>query len=726
MDNKKRTGWLWWVGGLLLLVAGIILVWWLAIGEPDVEQSRERADDQSVTQPIEATLGNLTPGQTISDAHTLTIDISDPSRVERVEYYIDGRFISVTYALPFSFALNPSKLSEGEHTIGAKVYDIDGNVFDTAEIIFTVRHSSDKQMDNNASAGNGQSNITIGNTVQDTPASNSGGEPSNNGGGNTPTPPDTTPPSAPTNLVLAADDGYTVNLSWIASTDNVAITKYQVFRDGVLLGDASASTTIYHDQTVVPGNNYNYTIKAVDANNNVSSASNEPIITLEPTSIWIDGDSPENIDTDPSAVELGVKFRPLVDGHVSGVRFYKGAGNTGTHVGSLWSSAGDRMADVTFSGETASGWQTASFDTPVAVTAGTTYVVSYSAPNGNISYSSNYFTTVGITSQYLTALASGVDGDNGVYSTTPGTFPTNSFGNNNYWVDATFIPHRNAGGPAPKEQDNSVVYPGFPGSNNTGVQVGKRLPIRDRGIIAGQDGSVIENIEINDAVTVRAADTVIKNSKINDSIVYLDIDAAGSADWFVTIEDSEINAGTLRRGVVTLGQYSIVRSNIYGGQSGVICARNCSVEDSWIHGQYLPDNEDWHLNGFLNNGGDGMTMRGNTISCDHANNGVGGGCSAAISLFADFDDITNVTIDGNLLTANAQQGYCLAAGHSATKPFGTGAANIIVTNNVFQRGSNNLCGAFGPVTDYYIGGNPPPGSTWSGNVWDNGGTVGPN
>ena len=36
---------------------------------------------------------------------------------------------------------------------------------------------------------------------------------------------------------------------------------------------------------------------------------------------------------DPDAVELGVKFRADTDGFVSGVRFYKGAGNTGTHVG---------------------------------------------------------------------------------------------------------------------------------------------------------------------------------------------------------------------------------------------------------------------------------------------------------------------------------------------------------------------------------------------------------
>ena len=60
----------------------------------------------------------------------------------------------------------------------------------------------------------------------------------------------------------------------------------------------------------------------------------------------------------PRRVEVGVKFRADVDGYVTGVRFYKGRGNTGTHIGHLWTprrhAAGAR---VTFTGETATGWQ---------------------------------------------------------------------------------------------------------------------------------------------------------------------------------------------------------------------------------------------------------------------------------------------------------------------------------------------------------------------------------
>ena len=51
---------------------------------------------------------------------------------------------------------------------------------------------------------------------------------------------------------------------------------------------------------------------------------------------------------DSSSVELGLKFTPTTSGFVTGVRFYKDAGNTGTHVGSLWGADGSLLARATF------------------------------------------------------------------------------------------------------------------------------------------------------------------------------------------------------------------------------------------------------------------------------------------------------------------------------------------------------------------------------------------
>ncbi|WP_306906543.1 DUF4082 domain-containing protein [Arthrobacter pascens] len=141
---------------------------------------------------------------------------------------------------------------------------------------------------------------------------------------------------------------------------------------------------------------------------------------------------------DGNAVELGMKFRSDVSGTVTAIRFYKGAGNTGTHVGHLWSSAGTLLSSVTFTGESSTGWQEATLASPVAITANTTYVVSYYAPNGFYSANGAYFNSSADNGP-LHGLASGVDGSNGVYRYGSGTaFPSDSYNNTNYWVDVVF------------------------------------------------------------------------------------------------------------------------------------------------------------------------------------------------------------------------------------------------------------------------------------------------
>jgi uncharacterized protein DUF4082 len=159
-----------------------------------------------------------------------------------------------------------------------------------------------------------------------------------------------------------------------------------------------------------------------------------------PCSIWAATDTPSNAAVNSSTgVEVGVKFRADTSGYVTGVRFYKGAGNTGTHTGSLWKADGTKLATGTFTGETASGWQTLTFSQPVPVTPNAIYVASYFAPNGHYAYDTNYFNTQPHTSGPLTALQNGTSGGNGVYSYTgTSTFPKSTYSGTNYWVDVTF------------------------------------------------------------------------------------------------------------------------------------------------------------------------------------------------------------------------------------------------------------------------------------------------
>src|SRR5205807_1246593 len=117
-----------------------------------------------------------------------------------------------------------------------------------------------------------------------------------------------------------------------------------------------------------------------------------------------------------AATEVGVKFRADVTGTISGIRFYKGPLNTGTHVGDLWSSTGTKLATATFSGETASGWQQVNFTAPVAIQANTTYVAAYHTNVGQYAEDDNFFVSSGVDNGPLHALQTGVDGFNGVYA----------------------------------------------------------------------------------------------------------------------------------------------------------------------------------------------------------------------------------------------------------------------------------------------------------------------
>lgn len=85
------------------------------------------------------------------------------------------------------------------------------------------------------------------------------------------TPPDTTPPSVPSNVTAAAKSPSVVQISWSASTDNVGVTGYQVFRNGDLTG--TCSTTEYTDMQLSSGTTYSYTVAAYDAANNESAQS---------------------------------------------------------------------------------------------------------------------------------------------------------------------------------------------------------------------------------------------------------------------------------------------------------------------------------------------------------------------------------------------------------------------------------------------------------------------
>ena len=104
------------------------------------------------------------------------------------------------------------------------------------------------------------------------------GEPGDPGGGSGG---DTQAPTAPANLTATAVGPNQVNLTWTASTDNVGVTGYEIYRDGDLLTTVGVQTS-HSDSTVAPATTYTYEVKARDAAGNVSPASNPASVTTPP------------------------------------------------------------------------------------------------------------------------------------------------------------------------------------------------------------------------------------------------------------------------------------------------------------------------------------------------------------------------------------------------------------------------------------------------------------
>jgi glucose/arabinose dehydrogenase len=90
---------------------------------------------------------------------------------------------------------------------------------------------------------------------------------------------DKEPPTNPSNLRGSAS-GTNVTLNWTASTDNVLVNAYDVYRDGALVGTVAAPPgTTFTDSALSPSKAYKYYVVARDSAGNVSGHSNEITVT---------------------------------------------------------------------------------------------------------------------------------------------------------------------------------------------------------------------------------------------------------------------------------------------------------------------------------------------------------------------------------------------------------------------------------------------------------------
>jgi chitodextrinase len=177
-----------------------------------------------VTPPIVAITSPLN-GTIVSGTVAIAANASDDVAVKSVQFQIDGiNFGPADTTAPFQTTWNTAVPNNGSHTITAIATDTSGN--SAASLV----------------------SLTVNNFV------------------------DVTPPSLPANLSASATSTSQINLAWSASTDDVAVTGYKVFRNGAQVMTTTTNVSSA-DTGLAASTTYTYAVRAFDAAGNVSAQS---------------------------------------------------------------------------------------------------------------------------------------------------------------------------------------------------------------------------------------------------------------------------------------------------------------------------------------------------------------------------------------------------------------------------------------------------------------------
>lgn len=260
-----------------------------------------------------------------------------------------------------------------------------------------------------------------------------------------------------------------------------------------------------------------------------------------------------------------------------------------------------------------------------------------------------------------------------------------------------------------------VLGRSFPNSDTTGVPAGTTLTPYTGPCTIQTPGYVIDAKQVDCSLRILARNVVITNSKINGT-VYADYNQNQGS---FTITDSEVDAGDGPWTGIGDAWFTAERVEVTGGTRSINCYANCTVRDSYVHGQLHDTTGVHHESGIRIN--TNSTLIHNTIACDAPDFPPDAGCSAAITGYPDFDPVRNNRVDGNLIIAGSG-GYCSYGGSTTGKPYSGQTADIRFTNNVYQKGSSGKCGFWGAITSFDT---RAPGNVWSNNLYDDGTPVPP-
>jgi acid phosphatase type 7 len=151
---------------------------------------------------------------------------------------------------------------------------------------------------------------------------------------------DTTPPSAPGNLTASPAGPGEIDLGWTASTDDVAVSGYRIYRDGGASAIATVTGTSYADRGVGPNTTHSYTVTAFDAAGNESPGSNTATATTPPDT------SPPSAPTGLTATAINPNQVALTwgaatdDDAVAGYRVLRNGAQVGTTASTSFTDSG--------------------------------------------------------------------------------------------------------------------------------------------------------------------------------------------------------------------------------------------------------------------------------------------------------------------------------------------------------------------------------------------------
>jgi hypothetical protein len=113
---------------------------------------------------------------------------------------------------------------------------------------------------------------------------------------------DSTPPSVPSGVAASvnAQSPFQVTVTWQASTDNLSVTRYNVYRNGSFYLTPSSLATTFIDTNVTEGVTYTYSIQAGDGDGNNSAQSQSVEITVAPLAVG------KNITPQPERTDLSL------------------------------------------------------------------------------------------------------------------------------------------------------------------------------------------------------------------------------------------------------------------------------------------------------------------------------------------------------------------------------------------------------------------------------------